>query len=58
MQTVDYSSTLEEADSGLLALVADAFVEGGHDMPVDAGDDSLPVHAPGPSAIPPLNLSV
>jgi flagellum-specific ATP synthase len=57
-QTVDYSSTAEEADAGLLALVADAFVEGAQDMPIDASDDSLPVHAPGPSAIPPLNLSV
>jgi flagellum-specific ATP synthase len=57
-QTVDYSSTAEEADAGLLALVADAFVEGAQDMPIEASDDSLPVHAPGPSAIPPLNLSV
>jgi flagellum-specific ATP synthase len=57
-QTVDYSSTAEEADAGLLGLVADAFVEGGQDMPIDAPGDSLPVHAPGPSAIPPLNLSV
>jgi flagellum-specific ATP synthase len=57
-QTVDYSSTAEEADAGLLGLVADAFVEGGQDMPIDATGDSLPVHAPGPSAIPPLNLSV
>jgi flagellum-specific ATP synthase len=57
-QTVDYSSSAEEADAGLLALVADAFVEGAQDMPIDETDDSLPVHAPGPSAIPPLNLSV
>ncbi len=57
-QTVDYSSSAEEADAGLLALVADAFVEDAQDMPIDATDDSLPVHAPGPSAIPPLNLSV
>jgi flagellum-specific ATP synthase len=57
-QTVDYSSTAEEADAGLLALVADAFVETADGMPVEASADSLPVHAPGPSAIPPLNLSV
>jgi flagellum-specific ATP synthase len=57
-QTVDYSSTAEEADAGLLALVADAFVHDPDGMHIDAGDDSLPVHAPGPSAIPPLNLSV
>jgi flagellum-specific ATP synthase len=57
-QTVDYSSTTEEADAGLLALVADAFVEGGEDFAIAAGDDALPVHAPGESAIPPLHLSV
>lgn len=57
-QTVDYSSSAEEADAGLLALVADAFVEGAQDMYVDPTDDSLPVHQPGPSAIPPLHLSV
>jgi flagellum-specific ATP synthase len=58
MQTVDYSSTAEEADAGLLGLVADAFVEGGQDMPIEATEASLPVHAPGQSAIPPLHLSV
>jgi flagellum-specific ATP synthase len=57
-QTVDYSSTAEEADAGLLALVADAFVEDAGGMPVDATDDSLPVHVSGESAIPPLHLSV
>jgi flagellum-specific ATP synthase len=57
-QTVDYSSTAEEADAGLLALVADSFVEGAQDMPADPSDDSLPVHSPGESAIPPLHLSV
>jgi flagellum-specific ATP synthase len=57
-QTVDYSSTAEEADAGLLALVADAFVEGAQELPVEATGDSLPVHSPGESAIPPLNLSV
>jgi flagellum-specific ATP synthase len=56
-QTVDYSSTAEEADAGLLALVADSFVQTADGMPIE-GDDALPVHAPGPSAIPPLNLSV
>ena len=56
-QTVDYSSTAEEADSGLLALVADAFAE---PPPVDGepGDGALPALASGPSAIPPLHLSV
>jgi len=57
-QTVDYSSTAEEADAGLLALVADSFVQSADGMAIDASDDALPVHAPGPSAIPPLNLSV
>jgi hypothetical protein len=55
-QTVDYSSTAEEADAGLLGLVADSFVEGASDYEVEG--DSLPVVAPGESAIPPLNLSV
>jgi flagellum-specific ATP synthase len=57
-QTVDYSSTAEEADAGLLALVADSFVEGAQELPIEASDASLPVHAPGQSAIPPLHLSV
>jgi flagellum-specific ATP synthase len=57
-QTVDYSSTAEEADAGLLALVADSFVEGPQELPIEASDASLPVHAPGQSAIPPLHLSV
>src|SRR3954454_22731010 len=57
-QTVDYSSTAEEADAGLLALAADAFVEDADGMPIDALDEGLPSVAPGQSAIPPLNLAV
>jgi flagellum-specific ATP synthase len=57
-QTVDYSSTAEEADSGLLALVADAFVQDPAGYELEPAEDALPVVAPGQSAIPPLNLSV
>ena len=57
-QTVDYSSTAEEADAGLLALVADAFVETADGVPFDEVDDALPSVTPGQSAIPPLNLAV
>jgi flagellum-specific ATP synthase len=57
-QTVDYSSTAEEADSGLLALVADAFVEDPADYDLVPVDDNLPAVSPGQSAIPPLHLSV
>jgi flagellum-specific ATP synthase len=57
-QTVDYSSTAEEADSALLGLVADAFVEGPAELPVEAIGETLPAVAPGASAIPPLHLSV
>src|SRR5215212_8738541 len=57
-QTVDYSSTAEEADAGLLALVADAFVEDAHGYELDVPDEALPGVAPGESAIPPLHLAV
>ena len=57
-QTVDYSSTAEEADAGLLALTADAFVQGPPELEGEATDDALPGVAPGQSAIPPLHLSV
>ena len=57
-QTVDYSSTAEEADGGLVALVADAFVEEADGSPAMVADDALPSVVPGPSAIPPLNLAV
>jgi flagellum-specific ATP synthase len=57
-QTVDYSSTAEEADAGLLALVADAFVEDPHGYELELGDEALAGIAPGESAIPPLHLSV
>jgi len=57
-QTVDYSSTAEEADHGLMALVADAFVEGPLEIAADAVGEPLPGVAPGQSAIPPLNLAV
>jgi flagellum-specific ATP synthase len=57
-QTVDYSSTAGEADAGLLALVADAFVEDAHGYELDLDDEALPGVAPGESAIPPLHLSV
>src|SRR3954449_9584196 len=57
-QTVDYSSTAEEADAGLLALVADAFVEDAQGYELDLPDEALPGVAPGESAIPPLHLAV
>jgi flagellum-specific ATP synthase len=57
-QTVDYSSTAEEADAGLLGLVADSFVESASDYEIEAGAEALPTVAPGESAIPPLHLSV
>jgi flagellum-specific ATP synthase len=57
-QTVDYSSTAEEADAGLLALVADAFVDDAPGYELEPGEDMLPGVAAGESAIPPLHLSV
>jgi flagellum-specific ATP synthase len=57
-QTVDYSSTAEEADAGLLALVADSFVEDVDGYELEPVDESLPGVAPGQSAIPPLHLAV
>ena len=57
-QTVDYSSTAEEADSGLLSLVADAFVQDPAGYELEPAEESLPGVVPGESAIPPLNLSV
>jgi flagellum-specific ATP synthase len=57
-QTVDYSSSAEEADAGLLALTADAFVEDPHGYELEPVGDPLPAHAAGQSAIPPLHLSV
>jgi flagellum-specific ATP synthase len=57
-QTVDYSSTAEEADSGLLGLVADAFVQDAPGGELEPTDDALPGVTPGASAIPPLHLAV
>jgi flagellum-specific ATP synthase len=57
-QTVDYSSTAEEADAGLLSLVADSFVEEAPGYELEPADTGLPGVAPGQSAIPPLNLAV
>jgi flagellum-specific ATP synthase len=57
-QTVDYSSTAEEADAGLLALVADAFIDDGAGYELEPGDEGLPGVAPGETAIPPLHLAV
>jgi flagellum-specific ATP synthase len=57
-QTVDYSSTAEEADSGLLALVADAFVQDAPALDMEPAEETLPGVVPGQSAIPPLHLSV
>jgi flagellum-specific ATP synthase len=57
-QTVDYSSTAEEADSGLLGLVADAFVQDAPGADAEPTDDMLPAVTPGASAIPPLHLAV
>ena len=57
-QTVDYSSTAEEADAGLLALVADSFIEEPDGYELEPADESLPAVAPGQSAIPPLHLAV
>ena len=57
-QTVDYSSTAEEADAGLLALVADAFVHDAPDYELEPAEETLAGVAPGQSAIPPLHLSV
>jgi flagellum-specific ATP synthase len=56
-QTVDYSSTAEEADAGLMSLVADSFVEEAPGYELDPAG-ALPNVEPGPSAIPPLHLSV
>ena len=58
-QSVDYSSTAAEADNGLLALVADAFVEGPPELePGEVDEHALPAVPSGTSAIPPLHLSV
>ena len=57
-QTVDYSSTAEEADAGLLSLVADSFVESASDYELEPAEEAIPGVAPGESAIPPLHLSV
>jgi flagellum-specific ATP synthase len=57
-QTVDYSSTAEEADAGLLALVADAFVDDAPGYELEPGEDMFPGVVAGESAIPPLHLSV
>ena len=57
-QTVDYSSTAEEADAGLLGLVADSFVEEAPGYELEPQDGAMPGVAPGQSAIPPLHLSV
>jgi len=57
-QTVDYSSTAEEADAGLLALVADAFVEDAPGYELEPAGGELPAIGAGESAIPPLHLSV
>ncbi len=53
-QPVDHCSTLEEADEGLAALVAGL----GEDVEPAADEGQLPAVAPGPSALPPLNLAV
>src|SRR4051812_47533161 len=57
-QTVDYSSSAEEADAGLLGLVADAFVDDAPGYELEPGEDMYPGVAAGESAIPPLHLSV
>jgi flagellum-specific ATP synthase len=55
-QTVDYSSTAEEADAGLLGLVADSYVE--DPVGYELEPAQLPAVEQGQSAIPPLHLSV
>ncbi|MEA2450530.1 MAG: flagellum-specific synthase, partial [Thermoleophilaceae bacterium] len=57
-QTVDYSSSAEEADAGLLGLVADSFVEEAPGYELEPAENGVQGVAPGPSAIPPLNLAV
>jgi flagellum-specific ATP synthase len=57
-QTVDYSSSAEEADAGLLGLVADSFVEPAPEYELEPAEGTLAGVAPGESAIPPLHLSV
>ncbi|GAC1322161.1 MAG: flagellar protein export ATPase FliI [Thermoleophilaceae bacterium] len=54
VQPVDHCTTAAEADAGLLGLLAS---EPGTDG-FEAGADALAGVAPGPSAIPPLNLAV
>jgi flagellum-specific ATP synthase len=57
-QPVDHCSTLTEADEGLLSLVADLHAGEIQPAPVEEADAELPSVAPGPSALPPLNLPV
>src|SRR4051812_13734662 len=53
-QTVDYSSSAEEADAGLLSLVADSYVEDPHGYELEPAQ--MPPVSAGESAIPPLHL--